>query len=55
MDLNLMINDSLARLKEAGFVEKIVKSHLEKTTESVVSDSLRSYSDFGKNLSKQVE
>lgn len=55
MDLNVMINDSLAKLHEEGFVEKIVKSHLEKTIESVVSDSLRSYSDFGKNLSKKVE
>ncbi|PCN42293.1 hypothetical protein B9C88_21575 [Brevibacillus laterosporus] len=55
MDLNVMINDSLAKLKDEGFVEKVVKSQLEKTIESVINDSLRSYSDFGKRLEKQVE
>ncbi|MGG1659532.1 hypothetical protein [Brevibacillus sp. NRS-1366] len=55
MDLNLIINESLSKLKEEGFLEKVVKSHLEKTIESVINDTLRSYSDFGKSLSKQVE
>ncbi|PHD85514.1 hypothetical protein [Bacillus toyonensis] len=55
MDLNLMINDSLAKLKDEGYVEKIVKAQLEETIKNVIDRSLRSYSDFGEMLEKQVK
>lgn len=55
MDLNVMINDQLTKLKEEGYVEEIVKKQLKSTIESVINDALRSYSDFGRNLEKQVE
>ncbi|HDR6318356.1 TPA: hypothetical protein QCU53_005210 [Bacillus thuringiensis] len=55
MDLNLMINDSLAKLKNEGYVEQIVKKQLEETIKDVVSRSLESYSDFGKALKDQVK
>ena len=55
MDLNLMINDTLAKMKEEGYVEKVVKAQLESTIEGIMSDALRKYSDFGKELEKQVE
>ncbi len=55
MDLNLMINDSLAKLKNEGYVEKIVKAQLEETIKNVIDRSLRSYSDFGEMLEKQVK
>ncbi len=55
MDLNVMINDSLAQLKEEGFVEKVVSNQLRKTIEGVVQDSLRQYSTFGETLEKKVK
>lgn len=55
MDLNVMINDTLTKMKEEGYVEKVVKTQLESTIEGIMSDALRKYSDFGKELEKQVE
>lgn len=55
MDLNLMINDSLAELKNEGFVERVVKAQLQKTIESLVHDTLRDYSEFGKGLKSKIE
>lgn len=55
MDLNVIINNTLSELKEEGYVEKIVKKKLEKTIEDIIEDSLRSWSDFGKELKQQVQ
>lgn len=55
MDMNLIINDKLAELKEEGYVEKIIKKQLESTIKDIVEDSLRSWSDFGKGLKEQVQ
>lgn len=55
MDLNLIVNNTLSELKEEGYVEKIVKKQLEKTIQDIIEDSLRSYSDFGKELKGQVQ
>jgi hypothetical protein len=55
MDLNLIVNNALSELKEEGYVEKIVKKHLEKTIEDIVKDSLNSWSDFGKRLKEEVK
>ena len=54
MDMNVIINDKLAELKEEGYVEKIVKKQLETTIKDIVEDSLRSWSDFGKGLKEAV-
>ena len=54
MDLNLIVNDTLADLKEEGYVEKIVKIQLEKTLKDIVEDSLKSYGDFGKTLKEEI-
>lgn len=55
MDLNLIVNKTLSELKEEGYVEKIVKKQLEKTIQDIIEDSLRSWSDFGKDLKDQVQ
>jgi hypothetical protein len=55
MDLNKIINDTLSQLKEEGYVEKIVKTQLEKTIKEVVQDSLDRWSDFGKILKEEVK
>lgn len=55
MDMNVIINDKLAELKEEGYVEKIIKNQLETTIKDIVEDSLRSWSDFGKGLKEAVK
>lgn len=55
MDLNKLVNDSLAKIEQEGFVQKVVEKQLKNTVESIVDDLFRSYSDFGKNLKKEVE
>ncbi|QYY44737.1 hypothetical protein ACKE5C_19360 (plasmid) [Aneurinibacillus thermoaerophilus] len=55
MDLNKLVNDSLGKIQAEGFVEQVVEEQLKKTIKSIVHDVLREYSDFGKNLKKQVE
>lgn len=55
MDLNVIVNDTLASLKEEGYVEQIVKKQLQKTINDVVEDCLKSWSDFGKGLKEEVK
>ncbi|WDI05236.1 hypothetical protein PUW25_25850 (plasmid) [Paenibacillus urinalis] len=55
MDLNALINQQLVNLQEEGYIETVVKEQLKSTIKSVIENSLRSYSNFGKELEKQVE
>ncbi|EJW20043.1 hypothetical protein M5X00_14810 [Paenibacillus alvei] len=55
MDLNKMVQDALAGIQKEQVVEQLVRQKLEKTLASVVDDVLSSYSDFGKQLKKEVE
>lgn len=55
MDLNLIVNNTLADLKEEGYVEKIVKAQLEETLKDIVRSSFRSYGDFGKTLEEEIK
>jgi hypothetical protein len=55
IDLNKIVNDTLVQMEEEKYVEKVVKSTLEKTIASLVEDVFRSYSDFGKNLKTHIE
>lgn len=55
IDLNKIVNDTLVKMESENFVEKVVKSTLEKTITSIVDDVFRSYSDFGKNLKTHIE
>lgn len=55
IDLNKIINESLAKIEAEGYVQVVVEKRIKETIESVVTDCLRSYSDFGKNLKKEVE
>jgi hypothetical protein len=54
IDLNKVINQSMTKIEEEGFVEKVVKKRLEETVSSIVDDLFRSYSDFGKDLKNEV-
>jgi len=55
IDLNKIVNDTLIQMESENFVEKVVKSTLEKTIKSVVDDVFTSYSDFGKNLKNHIK
>lgn len=55
INLNKIVNDSMKQIENEGFVEKIVKEQLEKTIKDIVSDTFRSWSNFGENLKKHIE
>lgn len=55
MDLNKLINDSLQKIEQSGFVEKKIQENMEKIISSIVSDIFSSYSEFGKNLKTDLE
>jgi hypothetical protein len=55
MDLNKMMNDALAQMKEENFVEGVVRKRLEKTITEIVDDVFRGYGDFGKKLKEYIE
>ncbi|MCI3197737.1 hypothetical protein GXP75_19105 [Bacillus sp. HU-1818] len=55
MDLNLIVNKTLSELNEDGYVEKIVKKQIEDTIQDIINDTLKSWSDFGKELKQQVQ
>lgn len=55
INLNKIVNDSMKQIENEGFVEKIVKEKLEETIKDIVSDTFRSWSNFGENLKKHIE
>lgn len=54
MDLNKMVMQSLSKMEAEGKIEEIVDKHVTSTVESIVSDTFGNWSDFSKNLKKQV-
>ncbi|MGX9721820.1 hypothetical protein [Bacillus pumilus] len=54
MDLNKMVMNSLTKMESAGEVQEIVDKHVAKTIVSIVDDFFGSWSEFSKNLKKQV-
>jgi hypothetical protein len=56
MDLNKMVNNALAEMTEAGYVQQVVKKELEKTVASVVNDLIGGYrSEFKVSLENHVK
>lgn len=55
MDINAIMNNTMVKLGEEGYVEKVIEKHLKKTIDDIIEDSLRSWSDFGKQLKEQVK
>lgn len=55
MDLNKMINDSLAKIEAEGYVESVTEKRVKETINSIVSDLFSSYGDFGKNLKNEIK
>jgi len=54
-DFSAAVNTAMQTMIDNGKIEEIIKAKLEKTVESAIDDALRSYSDFGKQLSKHVQ
>ncbi|KXA03466.1 hypothetical protein HMPREF3222_03278, partial [Clostridium perfringens] len=55
IDLNKIVNETLANLAEEKFVEKVVKERLEKTITEIVDDVFREYGEFGIKLKDYIE
>lgn len=55
IDLNKIVNETLANLEEEKFVEKVVKERLEKTITGIVDDVFREYGEFGRKLKDYIE
>lgn len=55
MNLQETVQKQLNGLVEDGTIEKIVKEKVTKTLDDIIGESLRSYSDFGKQLSQVVK
>lgn len=54
-DFSNAVNNAMQAMIDSGKVEEIIKTKVEKTVEEAISDALKSYSDFGKDLSKHVK
>jgi hypothetical protein len=55
MELEKVVQSELDTIVSEGVVQKIIRKQLESTITSVISDSLREYSDFGKELKDAVK
>ncbi|MGG1651363.1 hypothetical protein [Paenibacillus sp. NRS-1780] len=55
MDLNKIINNTLAEIQHEGFVEQVVKKRVQETITKIVDDVFGTWGDFKKNLEKEVE
>lgn len=54
MNIQDQVQLALNNIVESGKIEEIVAKNIEKTIESLLHDSLREYSDFGKQLKEIV-
>lgn len=55
MDLNKMVKESLVEMDTKGIVLASVNKHVQYTVDKIVEDVFGRYSDFGKDLKKEVE
>ena len=54
MKLAETVNETLVEMIEGDVVKEIIQKQLESTITDVVSDSMRSYSDFGKVIKEKI-
>jgi hypothetical protein len=54
-ELTAMITARLDHMVESGKVQELIDTQLNKTMTDVLSDSLKSYSDFGKQVKEKLE
>lgn len=54
MDLNKMVNESLAKIEQGNIVKDLVDERIKKTLRDIIGESLGTYSKFGKELKTQI-
>lgn len=54
MDLNKMVNASLAKIEQENIVKDLVDERIKKTLRDIIEESLGTYSKFGKELKTQI-
>lgn len=54
-ELQQAVSNAFANVVAAGTIEKVIEEKLTSTITSIISEELRSYSDFGKALGEQVK
>jgi len=55
MDIEKVVAEEFAKIVETDFIRDQIKEQLEKTVKESIINSIRSYSDFGKELDKKVK
>lgn len=54
-DMKELMNEAFDGIQKEGFIEKTVKAQIEKTITSLIHDTFRDYSDFGKDLKEAIK
>jgi hypothetical protein len=55
VDLEQVVQQQMKSIVASGKIEKLIGETLEKTIKSIIDDSLRQYSPFGKDLQKKLD
>lgn len=55
MNIQEQVQSALNNIVASGTIEEIITKKVEKTIEDILTDSLRSYSDFGKKLEEVIK
>ena len=55
MNIQEQVQSALNNIVASGTIEEIISKKVEKTIEDILTDSLRSYSDFGKKLEEVIK
>ncbi len=54
-DLSIILGTAIGKLLDSGKVEEIIQAKINKTFAESIDEALRSYSDFGKQLSEKIK
>lgn len=55
LDINQIVNQTMADITHTDFLQKIIRTRMEETLNSIFRDFFREYSDFGKALKEEVQ
>jgi hypothetical protein len=54
-ELAEVVNTSIVKMIENGSIEKMIVTKIESTVAEIVNDSMKTYSDFGKDIKSKIE
>ena len=55
MEIEKIVEEQFGKVVQSGFIEEQIKKQLQDTLQSAISNSLRSYSDFGKEIESKIK